>query len=401
MIDISIEPDDLWLFSGSMISFALCIFVLLGLLLKLRDTKSHRMFVWAMIGFFTINAADHLAELIYNPFIWGPAWLFQWHEIFLPCFMIALYFFVRGLTSAAPKLIRRDWLHFIPIALSFLCLSPALLLPGEIRRDPEAHGLSQDHLDLIQLGDDAFWALWVVTVLIYGTLCARKLIQHKRNIRDVFSDLTGKTLAWLDALVATILILSLIVIVDEVLALMNYPEIRLGPTEFLFDLVLVFSFGLFALRAVPPLPGWTGAVLEPPVIETSTPAPPSPKPDRYARSGLTPEDLNRYADRLTQRMEVGQLWRNHALSLRALASEISIPSIHLSEVLNTKLGMSFYDYVNQCRIRDACELLATTSHTILEISETVGFNSKSTFNTSFKKVTEQTPSQWRAKHARK
>jgi AraC-like DNA-binding protein len=54
--------------------------------------------------------------------------------------------------------------------------------------------------------------------------------------------------------------------------------------------------------------------------------------------------------------------------------------------------------VNQCRIRDACDLLIHSNDTIIEISEAVGFNAKSTFNTSFKKITDQTPSQWRATH---
>jgi AraC-like DNA-binding protein len=84
--------------------------------------------------------------------------------------------------------------------------------------------------------------------------------------------------------------------------------------------------------------------------------------------------------------------------LGSLTSAIAIAPIHLSEVLNTKLSMPFYDYVNQCRIRDACDLLIKTDATIIEISETVGFNAKSTFNTSFKKVTDQTPSSWRATH---
>ena len=108
--------------------------------------------------------------------------------------------------------------------------------------------------------------------------------------------------------------------------------------------------------------------------------------------------MDRYAARLEKRMADGQLWRDHGLSLRGLASEIAIPPIHLSEVLNTKVGMSFYDYVNQCRVRDACDLLINSNDTIIEISEAVGFNAKSTFNTSFKKVTDQTPSQWRATH---
>jgi AraC-like DNA-binding protein len=164
-----------------------------------------------------------------------------------------------------------------------------------------------------------------------------------------------------------------------------------------FDVIMPVSFGIFALRANPPLPEWTGAVLDDEDVVQKT-ARQDKSPSRYARSGLTEADMDRYAARLEKRMEDGQLWRDHGLNLRSLASAIAIPPIHLSEVLNTKIGMSFYDYVNQCRIRDACDLLIHSNDTILEISEAVGFNAKSTFNTSFKKVTNQTPSQWRSAH---
>ena len=210
----------------------------------------------------------------------------------------------------------------------------------------------------------------------------------------MFSDLEGKTLRWLDGLVATILILALVVIVDEIRLLMGAESLRTGVWGMLFDVVLPVAFGIFALRASPPLPGWSEQVL----VDAAVSEVREEAPTRYARSGLGPKDIDRLAARLERRMVDGQLWRDHGLNLRALAAAIAVPPIHLSEVLNTRLGMSFYDYVNQCRIRDACALLIDTDDTIIEISETVGFNAKSTFNTSFKRVTDQTPSQWRATH---
>jgi len=378
-------------------ALAVSVFVLLGLLLRLRDTDPPRMHIWAMIAFFTVNICDGLSSFAYSDTFNGPAALYRWNDVIIPGFMVALYFYVRALTSTSPKLVRADLVHLLPFFAGFVCLAPALILPGDVRLGLAPGNVTQGHRTLIDAGETAFWIVWVITLTVYGAICIRRLILHKRNIRDVFSDLEGKTLRWLDALVATILTIALFVIVDEIGQIAGHRPLRDGMWSLFFDVIMPVSFGIFALRANPPLPEWSGAVLENPP-RPEKPASQDKPPERYARSGLTDADMDRLATRLEKRMAAGQLWRDHGLNLRGLAAEIAIPPIHLSEVLNTKVGMSFYDYVNQCRVRDACDLLIHSNDTIIEISEAVGFNAKSTFNTSFKKVTDQTPSQWRATH---
>ncbi|WP_371153243.1 helix-turn-helix domain-containing protein [Jannaschia sp. 2305UL9-9] len=394
---MQIHQNLYWEHLGLAGALAVSIFVLLGLILRLQDTPPPRMHIWAMIAFFAVNICDGLNAFAYSDTFNGPPALHRWNDVIIPGFMVALYFYVRALTSAAPRLVRSDLIHVLPFLAGFLCLAPTLVLPGDVRLSLAGGVITDGHRAAIDIGETVFWIVWVLTLVVYGAISVRRLILHKRNIRDVFSDLEGKTLHWLDGLVAAILIIALIVIADEVGQLLGRRPLRDGVWSMVFDVVMPMSFGIFALRANPPLPGWTEAVLadEPDARQPSVQDDP---PSRYARSGLTKADIDRYAARLEARMADGRLWRDHGLNLRGLASEISIPPIHLSEVLNTRVGMSFYDYVNQCRIRDACDLLINSNDTIIEISETVGFNAKSTFNTSFRKVTDQTPSQWRAMH---
>ncbi len=388
-----------WEHFGLAAALVLSLFVLIGLAIRLIETDERRMFLWAMVAFFVFNALDALDTLAYSQLFSGPDWLQDWQNVLIPGFMVSLYFFVRGLTSSNPKLARKDLLHLLPFVGAFFCLSPTLIVAGDLS---DAIDLSEGYLHLAQLGENAFWILWILVLIIYGALCVRRLFRHKRNIRVLFSDLDGKTLRWLDALVVTIFGLALLVIINEARLLLDYPDWLRGVNAMLYDVVLAGSFGIFALRAQPPLPQWSEEILHTPAPEEYPEARDVQgaqfEVKRYARSGLQQSDLDRYAARLEQRVADGRLWRDHALNLRRLAAEISIPSIHLSEVLNTKLGMSFYDYINQCRVRDACALLIETNMSILEISEAVGFNAKSTFNSSFKKVTEQTPSQWRKAH---
>ena len=69
---------------------------------------------------------------------------------------------------------------------------------------------------------------------------------------------------------------------------------------------------------------------------------------------------------------------------------------------NHNLNQHFFDFVNEYRIKKAMEILADASKnhlTVLEILYEVGFNSKSSFNTAFKKYTKQTPTEYRKQYS--
>lgn len=87
-----------------------------------------------------------------------------------------------------------------------------------------------------------------------------------------------------------------------------------------------------------------------------------------------------------------------SLSMYELANQIKIPSRQLSMLINHHLNKHFFDFVNEYRINAATELLKNPEQkklTVLEILYEVGFNSKSSFNTAFKKNTGFTPTDYR------
>ncbi|CAI8772499.1 helix-turn-helix domain-containing protein [Chryseobacterium sp. IT-36CA2] len=89
---------------------------------------------------------------------------------------------------------------------------------------------------------------------------------------------------------------------------------------------------------------------------------------------------------------------NSSLTIQEVSSEIEIPVRELSLLINYQLGQHFYDFVNSYRIENAMNILKDETKskvTILEILYEVGFNSKSSFNTAFKKHTGNTPTYYR------
>ena len=90
-----------------------------------------------------------------------------------------------------------------------------------------------------------------------------------------------------------------------------------------------------------------------------------------------------------------------SLTIYDLSKQIGMSTKDLSLLINHELNQHFFDFVNGFRIRKAMEILQDPSKkdlTVLEILYDVGFNSKSSFNTAFKKYTQLTPTQYRKKH---
>lgn len=117
----------------------------------------------------------------------------------------------------------------------------------------------------------------------------------------------------------------------------------------------------------------------------------------YERSGLSVEQASLYHEKLLDLMKEKKPYLNGELRARDLASELGISVNYLSQILNEKQKQNFFDFVNSYRVLEAQEKMqnpAFRQFTLLAIALDSGFNSKTSFNITFKKVTQQTPSQY-------
>ncbi|KFF08319.1 helix-turn-helix domain-containing protein [Chryseobacterium luteum] len=99
---------------------------------------------------------------------------------------------------------------------------------------------------------------------------------------------------------------------------------------------------------------------------------------------------------LMQFMEAEKPYLDDKLTLQKLAEQFNLPEKQLSLLINQYTGKHFFDFINEFRINDAKTLLKEQSQlTVLEVLYEVGFNSKSSFYTAFKKETNLTPTDYR------
>ena len=86
---------------------------------------------------------------------------------------------------------------------------------------------------------------------------------------------------------------------------------------------------------------------------------------------------------------------NEALSVELLADHCNLNRSHFSRLFKKELSLSPSQFILQYRLKMASELLSTTSASIQDIAESVGFTNSFNFSTSFKKFFGVNPSKWR------
>ncbi len=115
---------------------------------------------------------------------------------------------------------------------------------------------------------------------------------------------------------------------------------------------------------------------------------------KYAKSSL--KDSTKLFDEISELVKEEQLYLDFDLKLNTLSEKLGSSVHHVSQAINQNSGMSFPDFINGFRIEEAKKrLLIPKPDTIFAISLDVGFNSKAAFYTAFKKMTSQTPTEFK------
>lgn len=120
------------------------------------------------------------------------------------------------------------------------------------------------------------------------------------------------------------------------------------------------------------------------------------KTKKYQKSFLSETRKQEIKNQIIQYFENEKPYLNSEFCMDHLSSKLSIPKHHLTEVLNIEIKKNFFLFVNTYRIENAKKILHKKSKlfSIEAIGYDCGFSSKSSFYTTFKKITGKTPLQY-------
>jgi AraC-like DNA-binding protein len=294
----------------------------------------------------------------------------------------ALYLSVLHFTSPGKTFKRKELLHFMPFLLFFIYMLPVVLVKH----------LYFSIETLPQPWKDIFNAIIFLSVktqlVVYWIRSYYKLNLHQKNIQLIASDIAPVNLNWLKYLlmgIAFMIALGLCEVIFNLKGIITYAAYGyLAATLFI-------CYFLLAQKEVYPFEEAELQEVEQ-VINVNI-----NNDEKAGKPRFTQQQANQLKNRLEHLMKNEKIFLDNELSLPQLAKQMNTTPHDLSYLLNDVLAVNFFQYVNGHRVEEAKQLLLSGKHkhlNILGIAYSAGFNSKTTFNTTFKKETGLSPSQF-------
>ncbi|MDQ2078134.1 AraC family transcriptional regulator [Marinimicrobium sp. ABcell2] len=296
-----------------------------------------------------------------------------------------LLWYTRSLIYKSYQLTWKDTLYLLPAAAYliyqfFFYYSLDMDLKRALQEGYSLH-IAPQYMNYVSLFREVFR-----TAL--GVLCLVELTRYRKHLKRNYSDIEKLDLSWLTLLVTGFLLIrawSVLVVFFVMLAIMygvqvNFEIMGLLGNYTTFVLISVLIF--FSLRHSSICEGMDQRYNDSECAEE----PPKIQPQQAAR--------------LTRAMEEEKLYLT-PLTLDRLAEHLSLNPRTVSTIINRHFHCNFFEFVNSYRVEEAKRLLACEGNdkSVLNIMYDVGFNSKATFNTLFKRKVGMTPTDYRKKVA--
>jgi AraC-like DNA-binding protein len=298
-----------------------------------------------------------------------------------------LYFYVRSFKEEITW--RKAWPHLVLFVLYiinayFLYTEVGLKYPFTTNVPPEVPSHPLSFYPVIGR---------LIQRLVYYWLAMRVLLRYQKSIRQLFSDVSRINLGWVRWLVNGYLVFVLVTIIAYSLIL-KYPE-RFSLWVLMIGSIVTIYIYMAAWKGISQSTLWQiKPEIKKEVIEKEM--------QEAEKIVIKKAPVERKYDEIVSRiillMEKEKLYQETELTLLDLANRLQLPSYQVSQAINEGLNKSFYDVINGYRVEEAKRLLGdpkNINYTILSVGFEAGFNSKTTFNTVFKKFTGLTPTDFR------
>ena len=303
-----------------------------------------------------------------------------------------LYLYVCSVCLQDMRINRKDLIHAIPFVLAFVLLIPRFYMQSHEGKIAVLSGEDEILPEMILV-----YLLLHLQIVGYLIASFRVVFRSKQVLLENYASGSINHFNWLISLL-TIMSIEVVVSSFKNLFLLNGLDREYDMTLTMTGsvaLVFICWLVLQALRS----PEIYGKVYsqETPVRNFLHANPKAESKKGGGEIQMSPEDERRIAA-LMRHMETQEPFLNASLSIYDLAKDLNVPVKELSVLINHHLKKHFFDFVNGYRIEKAKEMLKDPKKvdmTVLEILYDVGFNSKSSFNTAFKKETQMTPTQFR------
>lgn len=296
-----------------------------------------------------------------------------------------IYLYVRTTIRTPFRLTKKDLWHFAPV-LTYFTYKMVLIL-HDMQQDDWNQGYAvgwkaafdDTYVNAIQV------FLTYSSQLLYGAFTVQLFVTYRKRVVSYFSNTYKVELNWIKVFLGVYVILFVYGTIADLIDVnvMDLDYIHYWWVNLANALAIVF-LGFMAYRVdLARLHELTWDV---------TPA----------QEEIHPKQMAQYEKGLAKIeacIRSNEAHLNPDMNLKDLAHMTGYTTHEISEHINQGLGINFNEYINQYRV-DAVKMALKDpekSHlSLVAIAMDSGFNSKATFNRVFKKITGQSPSQYRS-----
>ena len=295
-----------------------------------------------------------------------------------------LYVYIKSYLTDYKWSMWRMSVHFIPMVLYFIAISPFYFQATEVKREIIRTG---DFPGFLHTVAAVFDVVIIVQGIFYSALSMKIIQKYFDTTAGHLTKNQRYVLNWLIFFVMSYVLLWAFGAVGAILEML---EISVPFDMFNFFYlgltILTVSIGVFALRR----PYILFHKLQFAGDEVNS-------LKNTEQLSYREEDNDEELKMILDYLEKGKAYLKNDLSLQDIAEATGIPKHRISAILNKEIGKNFYEILNEYRTNEAIRLFNDGKHlnfTLTYIAEMAGFNSRATFNRIFKKITNQTPSEY-------
>ena len=409
MMNDSISSPIFWMYFSYVLSFIIPLFCGLTLLTVKGAVPSEQagMHPRRLLGIiFTFSGLIFIPNMIQDihKYITGELGL-PIFDIVINLFLVPLYFFYfRKLKKPEKLTSRRIWPHLMPgilVLITSFFLSP---LQEKIAGDGVFFNAN---LPLI-IFRCASLILQAIMITLYTFRILHLKREHMQRLEENYSSMENIDLRWLNQAIPLAAFFAFIALFASCFQAIW--------SDYLFHISsILFTFYLFIHALNEPYICYTeqhAEIHEEEIIspnscpETPVTTPTSetelspvfpPLPEKYLKNlGIKREKMK---DELIRLFDEKEIYTNGNLTIADVAALLGTNRTYVSNVINNEFGFSFYQFVNKYRIQKATILLIQhPDMQIQEVASLSGFNSLSSFISSFKLNEGITPKQWKQRY---
>jgi len=248
-------------------------------------------------------------------------------------------------------------------------------------------GLITQYLNIeFDLIENLLNILIIIQAIYFTTTSYFKLNQHKKKIELFSSNTTEINLNWLEYIIIALIILSIFIGL--------YNALFVGTNLNLFANIVSLIIVLFvAYNTLKQKEIFLLNENQRNLIINANQEIVSSK-----QKVISDQNLRTLKRELLEIMENQEPFLDPELSLVRLSEQMNITPHQLSYVINSGFKINFFQFVNRYRVKKVKGFLLDKEKAHLSIMGMAfesGFNSKTSFNTTFKKICSQTPSEFK------